>query len=393
MNDTPLTRLAAEPEEVRKRKGTLHSPGEILKQPRLWRETAAMTAASAERGWKALGEPDFVIYSGAGSSLHAARLIEDAARSACSWAVSTASCTDILLDPTAFNPDGALLVVWLSRSGESPEVVEAATVLQQTHTNLLSQIALTCNPKGSLARVVEASGGWAFALPGETYDRALATTVSMTSMVVAGRFLAWPTNPEEYTRRIDAVGQAAETLLEKGAAVAQQAAHPSIERVAFLGSGPLEAAAQEGALKILELTDGGVTSMARSYLEFRHGPISFLDPNTTLVCLLSPDENTFRYEVDLIRQIREAKAARQIVVVGIGTPAVAEADLSVTVAGPPKTTPGESALVSVVFTQMLAFFHSLARGITPDRPCSRGLVNPVVQGVRIYPQRFISSGE
>ena len=38
----------------------------------------------------------------------------------------------------------------------------------------------------------------------------------------------------------------------------------------------------------------------------------------------------------------------------------------------------------IVAPQILAFFESLRRGLTPDNPNTSGTVNRVVQGVRIH---------
>ena len=355
---TPLERLAQEPDDVRKRKGTLHTPIEILQQPWLWRDTAARVAAARERADAALLGSAFAVVTGAGSSLHAARLIEDAATSRIGN-VTSVSCTDLMLRPDACLRRGAKgVLLSLSRSGESPESVEAARVAAELFPNVL-QIAITCNAESTLARLVNGlPHGLCLALHPKSYDKGIGTTSSMTSTAVAGRLLFTPSD-------VEPLAQAGEAVLAQ-AARAEEAARLKPGRVVVLGTGPLEAAAQEGAHKVLELTDGQVVTMARSYLEFRHGPIAFLDETTHLQCLLSPDPLTGRYEKDFTSQPLPVRRTDLL--------------------PPGSTNAGEAGILGVVWCQMLAFFISLARGLTPDRPGTRTLVNPIVQGVTIHPR-------
>jgi len=360
---TPLERLASEPEEVRKKKGTLHTPGEILQQPWLWRDTAGRVEDLRNRAEPIFMGAAFAVIAGAGSSLHAARLMEDAGKSRLGSDVTSVSCTDLMLAPEAFLQRGRKgVLLSLSRSGESPESVEAARVAAERFPNVV-QIAITCNAESTLAKLVSnLPHGLCLALHPRSYDKGIGTTSSMTSTAVAGRLLLDP------SARVDALAKAGETVLA-GAEKAEEAARSNPGRVVVLGTGPLEAAAQEGAHKVLELTDGQVVTMARSYLEFRHGPIAFLDEGTLLQCLLSPEPLTRRYESDFVAQTP--------------TMGVRRAD---TFAAPEGLPAGEAGILGVVYCQMLALFVSLARGLTPDRPGSRGLVNPVVQGVTIHPR-------
>jgi tagatose-6-phosphate ketose/aldose isomerase len=365
MSDTPLTRLAAEDDETRKTNGTLHTPGEILQQPWLWRDTAGRASALAEKAANLFKGADFALFAGAGSSLHAGRMIEDAARNRFGASVGTVSCTDLMLSPDAYVPKGRRGVLFsLSRSGESPEAVEAARIVAERFPDV-AHVAITCNSNGKLAKLVEGHPkGLCLVLHEKSYDRGIGTTSSMTCTVVAGRVLADPSS----ATRVDGLAKAGEEILAQ-AERAERAAARKPERVVVLGTGPLEAAAQEGAHKILELTDGQVASMARSYLEFRHGPISFLNEKTLLLSLVSPDPLIRRYEMDFIGGTS-----------GMGVQTAETVDSS-------SLSAGEAAIVGTVYAQMLALFVSLHRGLKPDRPGGRGLVNPIVKGVTIYPRK------
>jgi tagatose-6-phosphate ketose/aldose isomerase len=391
MNETPLSRLVAEPEDVRRKKGTLHTPAEILQQPALWRETAAkVTALTTRAAGLFKGVPTITI-TGAGSSLHAARLMEAAARTWLRSSVVVVSCTDLMLAPEWYLPKkGPGVLLSLSRSGDSPESVEAARVVKEGFKDV-AQVAITCNPTGALTRVVESlKKCLCVYLPERSYDRGMGTTSSVTSTVVAGRYLVGlvaPAEPQAYIERTEVLAQVAEGLLAKYAATAEAIAATDPGRVVVLGTLPLEAAAQEVAHKILELTDGQVPTMARNYLEFRHGPIAFIDRSTTVLCLVSNSPGILPYERDFIQQLRESRSAKEVIVVGSESPELDGAADRVIPFPAGKCNLGERAILDVVFGQMLALFISLRRGLTPDLPGTRGLVNPIVKGVTIYPRK------
>jgi tagatose-6-phosphate ketose/aldose isomerase len=397
MSGSPLERLASEPEEERKRKGTLHTPGEILKQARLWRETAGRALAAGAKAAALLADADFILLAGAGSSLNAARLMKDAALPRFAGRVSILSCTDLMRNPGAHIAEGRRgLVVSLSRSGESPESVHAARAVDHFFPDV-GQAAVTCNPGSRLAAVVGGlANGLCLVLPEECTDRGLATTVSMTSTVLAGRFLLSPEDPAGFLRWSEVLARAAEEFLAREASAAEATAARNPDRVVFLGTGPGEAAAEEAAHKVLEMTDGQVVTMARSYLEFRHGPIAFLNPRTTVVCFLSAAPRVDPYELDFLRQLRGWGAAMEVVAVspwGDVREASGVVDRLSAVRGLEICPPGEGALLSLLFGQMLGLFLSVRRGLAPDRPGTRGLVNPVVEGVRIYDEDFGLSRE
>ena len=90
-----------------------------------------------------------------------------------------------------------------------------------------------------------------------------------------------------------------------------------------------------------------------------------------------------RYDADLVTQLADARQADVIYAHpgGVGKPVRRGSSF----VAPGLLSPGDAALLAIVYGQMLALFISLRRGLKPDRPGTRGLVNPVVQGVTIYP--------
>jgi tagatose-6-phosphate ketose/aldose isomerase len=380
----PLLELVRESEATRRRRGTLDTPREILQQPGLWRDTAARAAALAPRARELLRGAEEAVFSGAGSSLHAAQLLEHEARSQFGLGARSVSCTDLLLEPEARFRRGRPAVLFsISRSGESPEAVESVRRVGRRFPHV-AQIGITSNGEGRLARLLRSHPrGACLVLDPAAYDRGLGTTSSMTSSVVGGTGLLGAEAPGSFLRRVERLAREADKILSSSRTGKEWAARVS-DRVVFLGTGPLEVSAREAAHKVLELTDGEVVTLARSPLEFRHGPISFITRKTLICSFVSPDPEVARYDLDLFRQVKRSRQAGDVLCAPPGRPWTPEEP------GPRRGFPltaSDAAILGIVQAQIFALFLSIARGHKPDRPGARGLVTPVVQGVKLYPRR------
>ena len=69
---------------------------------------------------------------------------------------------------------------------------------------------------------------------------------------------------------------------------------------------------------MLEMTAGRVATLPESYLGLRHGPMSYIDKDTLIVCFLSSSPTLRAYEGDLIRELDQKQLGlRKIVVVAL----------------------------------------------------------------------------
>ena len=157
------------------------------------------------------------------------------------------------------------------------------------------------------------------------------------------------------------------------------------ERVVYLGSNELKGLAREAALKMLELSDGAVVSIADSPLGFRHGPKTILNDSTLVVAFLGNNAYTRRYDLDLVTELRRDAVARRIIALASAADDAEHADTLVLGDNAVALTDIELCLPYVVFAQALAMLRSLSLGLSPDNPNAAGTVNRVVQGVTIYP--------
>jgi len=335
---------------------------EIRQQPATWPETLRRVKEAS------LGTLPPAVITGAGTSAYAAMAVEAA------WPGSRAiPSTELFLDFETALAD-IPLVVSLARSGDSPESVAVVEKIRKRLPHV-RHIALTANANGRLANW---PGVQAILLDPRSNDRSLAMTSSFTNLVVAGYCLA---RPSEMEAALPALCNGAAEALGR-CATAQQLAENPPARLVALASAPLFGAARETCLKVLEMTGGRIATLADTYLGLRHGPMSFLDADTMVLCFVSSDPRLRRYEMDLVNELRAKKIGRLIALAPAGADAgVFDLVLSTKACVQPDylRTP-----VSIVFSQLLAHSLSMRLGLNPDSPSPGGVIHRVVQGVRIY---------
>ena len=337
---------------------------EIFQQPDLWPDTLRRVA-QMNRSLLPTGER-FVI-TGAGSSAYAATAV------AAAWPAAQAiPSTDLLGDvPEDFGSVGFLIS--LARSGDSPESTGVVNRIKRLFPQV-KHLAITCNAEGRLARL---PGVAAVLLDPRTNDRSLVMTSSFSNLVLAGLAM----------RRLSEIGSAlpgvCARVKENLAALdtkAQSIAANRVSRVAVLASAPLMGWAHEAALKILEMTAGQIPVIAETHLGLRHGPMSFLHGDTLVLSLLSSNPRSRSYEEDLLAELRDKKLGRIIRISSEAMPAFGE----IAPAMAPELPDILRTPFEIVFPQLLAYHLSLRAELNPDSPSPDGVINRVVQGVRIY---------
>ena len=169
-------------------------------------------------------------------------------------------------------------------------------------------------------------------------------TVSASLMLLAGLRLSGVT-----------LGEA--TIAASEALLAEAAPHlPGLvegrSHVVFIGGGALHGIAQEGAIKLQEMS----LSFAQAYhpLEYRHGPISLVDERTLAVTLF--DDDARPEELRIVTDIRD-KGGR---VLGLGGPG----DLSLAPGGEA----GARGLVCLPIIQALGERMAQANGLDTAAP-------------------------
>jgi tagatose-6-phosphate ketose/aldose isomerase len=362
---------------------------EIAQQPQLWHEITRRIAsdrALADFLAPLLADPQLrVVLTGAGTSSFIGACLAPALAAGGPLRAEAIASTDIVAAPASFLTAGVpTIVVHFARSGNSPESV-AALELAEGHVERCAHLVVTCNPEGALYRSAGAMRrSHAVLMPEECNDQSFAMTSSFTGMLLAAA-TALRVLPADDGARAARLARLGMQVLRSCGTLVAALTDPTFERVVYLGSNVLEGLAREAALKMLELTDGRVLTLANSPLGFRHGPKTSLSGATLVVVFLSNDDYTRRYDLDLLAELRREAVAGRVVAIAGRADVPQHDDTVVLTAGEAMPTDLELCLPYAVFAQWLALRRSLSLGLSPDRPNAAGTVNRVVRGVSIYP--------
>ena len=379
---TKAAELFSRPEAEQKRIGYFHTLQEICQQPWTWMRTCERMIASRERLIQDVTGIRSLILTGSGSSEYAGdcvRLPLQNELGICTESISGGAL--LLYSGKALPPGRPGLLVSLARSGDSPESSGAVELLMDTEPGY-RHVVVTCNERGSLARTWRTHENvHVITLPAETHDKSLVMTSSFTNLLLAARFLGMLERPDEYRHLCERLSQVTAELIRAKFDVLAKIASTGFRRAVFLGSGPHYAAAREAALKMLEMTSGRVATLCESFLGFRHGPMSFVQDDTLIVCSLSCDSTMRAYELDLLRELDRKKLGLCKVIIGENIPdsVVREGDEVMECQGLAEIGDEETATVDVVAAQLLSFFRCLEEGLQPDSPSEGGVINRVVE--------------
>ncbi len=274
----------------------------ITEQFPLWRQAAQIDLP-------ALGRDEMHVLIGCGTSYYLAQSVAAALNEAGFQALAVPG-GEWLHRPQSYLPAGARPhVLAFSRSGESTETVQAAV---RSRKEGLHVTALTCESGSSLAKNADT------VLYAPTHpEEGIVMTASASLMLLLGvRLAGLEMTGEKIT--------ASEQLLNE-AHGSFAAAIAGRSHFVFLGAGSLFGVAQEGALKLQEMS----LTYTQAYhpLEYRHGPVSLVDERTVVVLLSHPQR--VAEEIKLVGEL-QSKGARVINFGGSG-------DLSLEVSGDAST--------------------------------------------------------
>ena len=317
-----------------------------------------------------------VLLTGAGTSAYAATAVASA------WPrASAVPTTDLLVDAERYLID-VDTVISLARSGDSPESTAVVERIRSLRPDIL-QLAIVCNEDGALS---QSSLDGVILLDPRTNDQGLVMTGSFSNLVLAGLILA---QPDRVAATVGELSSRATALLPEIDRACRRIADRTHDRIVILSSSPLLGWAREAGLKTLEMTAGHFPVITETHLGLRHGPMSFVKADTLVLCLLSSDPLRRRYEEDLISELRAKKIGY---VAGIADPDTSR-DLfdEVIPAVAPQANDALRTPYEILGPQLIGYHLSLRIGLNPDNPSPNGVINRVVQGVRIHPAYPLTS--
>ncbi len=335
-----------------------HTWQEILSQPQMWQSTLDGFAADRPALETFLEGADFdqVAVVGCGSTYY---LAQHAASAFTHWTGRPARAfpsSEVWLFPNTI-PRGRWLLLAISRSGTTSETLRALGRFREVVGGPV--LTITCHPESPLAQRAD----FTLAAP-HAQEQSIAQTRSFTSMLLLTQALTAATIQDEaMLEHLGRLPGLLDDLMDRlGDLPRHLGSDLTIERIFFLGAGPLYGLANEAMLKTKEMS----LSYAEAYhpLEFRHGPMSMVNEHTLVVGLLS--DSGLAEELQVLKEMQ-----------GLGARILALIEDAQSISGWRPDYLGElrSGLdecerspLFLPTIQRMAYHRAVAKGLDPDRP-------------------------
>jgi glutamine---fructose-6-phosphate transaminase (isomerizing) len=350
----------------------LHTLRETLSQPAMWAETFAHLDAaktvdhlaahfSAEEPW---------LFVACGSSYYLSQLVCAIWSRNFSFRCAAVPASEFLFAPeAALRSSDAKQIAFISRSGETTEVIRAAEFLKNRVD--VRTLGVTCNATSRLDELCThmSTLPWAD-------EKSTVMTRSFTSILLfferLGDRIRGGGNAQLSAALKELPALALPWLDANAGRIRKFIAKKKFADFVFLGQGAHYWLAQEAALKITEMS----ASYAQAYhtLEFRHGPRSIAGPHTLITFFLSDAAEA--EESLLVQELKTLKAATLVVVNHATATLQASSDLLIEL----NTSLPEFArfAVTAIPAHLLGIEVGLRKGVDPDAP--KNLTRAVVLG-------------
>jgi glucosamine--fructose-6-phosphate aminotransferase (isomerizing) len=328
---------------------------EIMSQGKVWSLTLEGAQKQIVNIRSYINTPhDRVFFTGCGSTHY---LALSAAKH---WEVITVqpACglpgSEIWLYPKSSLCSNNPILIAISRSGATSETLHAIEVFKDLFGKRWAIIS--CYEDSQMA--IEAP--YSFLTSGAK-EESIAQTRSFSSMFLLTQYMAGvAANNNYYIDELKKVPEAFERLVKTYHEIVKSIAqNEKYQHFVFLGSGINYGIASETMLKMKEMSIS--ISEAFHFMEFRHGPMSMITPNSLVIGLVN--DTGRNAELNVLGDMKKLGASTLALIDGADG---SEADYVVDLKS------GVSELArGVLFLpvlQLLAYYRSISKGLNPDRP-------------------------
>jgi len=245
---------------------------------------------------QAVSGTDEVVFTGCGSAFNISYAVAPFFQKYTGKTCRPVHSSDLMMNPDSFiTGNKSTLIIGYSRSGNTTESVRA---LETGKYHGAETVAVVCFSKSSMAEKAHHS-----IVLEEAVEKSITTTRSLTSMVLAGNYLAGIcAENDEICRDLKKLPVLARQKMNQFHDMGKSIGNDmTIKKFAFLGSGSYYGLAREAQLKVKEM----VLLPADSYvsLDFQHGPMSNVDGHM-LVTILASDAGR-KYDIELAKNMKE----------------------------------------------------------------------------------------
>ncbi len=333
---------------------------EIMRQQKQWIGAMKHLEKDEERLKKIFDEnkDKIWVFTGCGTSFYLAQTASMLFELITGTHCKVVPSSEILVFPSlVFNSSHEYMLVPISRSGTSTEVVEA-TQKARTELNIPS-LAVSCNYDSSL--VNESSFHLTFPFDQE---ESVVMTGSFTTMLFSiAYFAARMSRNEALLDLLKTLPAASEKFTAENEALIKKIAGKSeFKDFIFLGQGPFYGIANEAGLKMQEMS----ITVPQSFhtLEYRHGPMSTVTAASLIVVMYTA--GGLKYDGQFVKEMKKLGATVLAFINREYTGKDTAADFNL------EFPSGYGDLLNVFFAmpllQLFGYHRAISKNINPDNP-------------------------
>ena len=340
---------------------------EIKNQPLSWKKTLDECQPHADQFVRehAGVENEHFLFIGCGTSYYLAQSAARAFQYATGRVSIAIAASEVFLADSSVIPQHVPLVAFaISRSGTTSEVVLALKHLRHRYPEART-IAITCHTEAETAKLAHE----AIMLP-HAAEQSVVMTQSFTNMLLAIQYLAARLAQNEMlVSELDQLPTILEQIMPECERFGKSLGdNGNVNPHVFLGLGIYYGISQEATLKLKEMTQ--VPCESYNPMEFRHGPISIVTSDTTVLVLSGEAEAS--YVGSLLDDIRQHGGKVAL----ISTELVVGHSDEITLQLPSGLTDWSRTILYMPAAHFLAYYKATRLGLNPDRP--RNLTQVVV---------------
>lgn len=345
----PITKVAKEFADVNKGDYAHFTLKEISEQPDTILKAGEDTLEALENTVDFIKHAKNVYFTGSGTSFNAALLAKNLMSKYAKVKVEPIISSEILSIPESIEPNSILIAI--SQSGESADVLEAVNIAKQQTAKILSIV------NSSLSSLVQESsvvirmgcGPEIGVAATKSFTAELAIIYKITEKLCEGCMGV------DFNKVSEAISKIL-TNHSKIQAIAKEL--KPVSDIYVIGRGVHHPIAMEAALKLKELTYIHAEGIAGG--ELKHGPLALMDSNVYVI-IINPDDSTY---TDTITSAHEIKS-RGAKIIGISNKNNEIYDHWIQI---PKIGESMYPIIEIIPIQLLAYYSAIEKDADPDYP-------------------------
>ncbi len=345
----PITKVAKEFADVDKGDYAHFTLKEISEQPDTILKAGEDTLEALENTVDFIKHAKNVYFTGSGTSFNAALLAKNLMSKYAKVKVEPIISSEILSIPESIEPNSILIAI--SQSGESADVLEAVNIAKQQTAKILSIV------NSSLSSLVQESsvvirmgcGPEIGVAATKSFTAELAIIYKITEKLCEGCMGV------DFNKVSEAISKIL-TNHSKIQAIAKEL--KPVSDIYVIGRGVHHPIAMEAALKLKELTYIHAEGIAGG--ELKHGPLALMDSNVYVI-IINPDDSTY---TDTITSAHEIKS-RGAKIIGISNKNNEIYDHWIQI---PKIDESMYPIIEIIPIQLLAYYSAIEKDTDPDYP-------------------------